>query len=223
MGASRRGIPPAVIQRLPLYVSYLREYKKQAGQKNRYVSSGVIARDLGLTPSTVRQDFTHLDFSGISRRGYDADKVERVLTSVLDMEQDKRLVIVGAGNLGRSLVMHGNLGRYGFRVEAIVDSDRSVIGTLAGHLIVQNVDHLVDVVREEKIDIGVIAVPSASAQRVADRLILSGVRGILNLAFTRVLAPKRVQIVDGRIVQSLLLLSCSMAHTAVTPGTTSSK
>jgi redox-sensing transcriptional repressor len=145
------------------------------------------------------------------------------MTSVQDMEQDKRHVNVGAGNLGRSLVMHGNLGRYGFRVEAIVDSDRSVIGTLAGHLIVQNVDHLVDVVREEKIDIGVIAVPSASAQRVADRLILSGVRGILNLAFTRVIAPKRVQIVDGRIVQSLLLLSCSMAHTAVKPGTTSSK
>lgn len=212
--ATSKKIPPAVIERLALYVSYLREYKKQAGRKTRYVSSGVIARDLGLTPSTVRQDFTHLDFAGISRRGYDADRMERVLTNVLNMDQDKRLVIVGAGNLGRALALHGNLGKYGFHVKAIVDADRKTVGTQAGPLTVQGVDRLANVVRKERIDIGVIAVPSASAQQVADQLIKAGVRGILNLAFTRVIVPKRVHVVDGRIVQSLLLLSCSMSGSA---------
>ena len=54
-----------------------------------------------------------------------------------------------------------------------------------------------------KVQVGIIAVPAASAQEVADRLILAGVGGLLNLAYTHVLAPPRVPVVDARIMASL--------------------
>ena len=54
-----------------------------------------------------------------------------------------------------------------------------------------------------KIDLAVIAVPAASGQEVADRLILSGVLGLLNLAFTHILSPKTVPVIDVRILASL--------------------
>lgn len=212
MTAARKTIPPAVIQRLPHYLSYLREQKRQNADNAQYLYSHEIAYALGLTPSTVRQDFTYLDFFGRAHRGYRIDRTERVLSDVLDMQNEKRVVIVGGGNLGRALALHGNLGRYGFHVRGIVDVDSKIIGENVGDLTVQSMDNLVDVVQKERIDIGVIAVPANSAQHAADRLILAGIRGILNLAFTRVVSPRRVPVVDGRIVSSLLLLSHAMGH-----------
>ena len=208
MSESSNVIPPAVVQRLPQYLAYVRTQRVQ--EMAEWVSSDEIARGLGLTTSTVRQDFSHLDFRGISKRGYEIDSVERVLIEVLNMSTEKRLVIIGAGNLGRALAHHGNLGKQGFHMRGIFDIDPNVIGTEIGSLKVRDMDELMAFVRDERIDIGVIAVPAESAQNAADRLILAGVKGLMNLAFTRVLSPKRVPVVDGRLVSSLLLLSCKM-------------
>lgn len=197
-------IPDAVVQRLPQYLAFVRDCGTTNGQ---YVYSEEIASALGLTPSTVRQDFTHLDFSGGRKRGYDIDEMERGLTRVLDIDNDKRVVIAGAGKLGRVLALHGNLGAYGFHVRGIVDSNPKVIGKGIGNFVVQNIKYVANIVRDKRIDIGVIAVPAKSAQNVADRLILGGVRGLLNLAFTRVIVPRKVRVVHVRIISGLLLLS----------------
>ena len=200
-------IPPAVIQRLPQYLSYVWEQKKKDA---RYVLSQEIAYALGLTSSTVRQDFTHLDVLSGGKLGYETDSLERILLQVLDMEKEKHVVIIGAGHLGRALALHGNLGRHGFQVRGILDIDSKVIGENVGSLTVQSMESLVDVVRDERVDIGIIAVPAPSAQEATDRLILAGVCGVLNLAPTHVVVPRGARVVDVRVVSSLLQLSCAM-------------
>jgi redox-sensing transcriptional repressor len=50
---------------------------------------------------------------------------------------------------------------------------------------------LADVVRRQGIGIGVIAVPPDQAQEVAEALVESGVRGILNFA------PRRLELSEG--------------------------
>lgn len=202
-----RKIPAAVVQRLPQYLAFVRDCRTANGQ---YVRSEDIAYALGLTPSTVRQDFTHLDFSDGRKRGYDIAEIERGLTRVLDVDKEKRVVIAGAGNLGRALALHGNLGTYGFHVRGIVDIDPKIVGKSIGKFVVQNIKYVANIIREERIEIGVIAVPAKSAQNVADRLILGGVRGLLNLAFTRIVAPRRVPVCNVRIVSGLLVLSAAM-------------
>ena len=47
---------------------------------------------------------------------------------------------------------------------------------------------LEQVVREQKITVGIITVPAASAQRVAESMLGAGVRGILNFAPTPLLS-----------------------------------
>lgn len=199
-----RKIPDAVVQRLPQYLAFVRDWGTASG---KYVRSEDIASALGLTSSTVRQDFTHLNFSGGMKRGYDIEEMERGLTCILNIGNEKRVVIAGAGNLGRALALHGNLDAYGFHVRGIVDINPKVIGESIGNFVVQNIKYAANIIRDEGIDIGVIAVPARSAQNVADRLILGGVRGLLNLAFTRVVAPKQVRVIDVRIISGLLLLS----------------
>ena len=70
-------------------------------------------------------------------------------------------------------------------------------------------DELPSVVTSNGIDFGVVAVPGEEAQNAADLLVLSGVRGILSFAPTRVVAPRRVHVVTHRIMSSFLLLAAN--------------
>jgi redox-sensing transcriptional repressor len=214
MADEKKVIPAPVIQRLPQYLSYVRDYRNEHGDGASNLRSHDIARALGLTTSTVRQDFTHLDFYGVSQHGYDVALMEKVLAHTLGLDSKKNLVIIGAGNMGRALATNGNFGRFGFCVRGIFDIDPGIVGDKVGDLVVQHVEQLTEFVAGSGIEIGVIAVPSKAAQSAADRLVLSGVKGLLNLAFTRVVAPRNVNVVDGRIVSSMLQLSCMMAVSA---------
>ncbi len=197
-------IPPTVIRRLTKYLTYVQDLRVGRVQ---WVSSLELGETLGVTSSTVRQDLSHLDFSGTSKRGYDTEGLERVLTGVLGADRVWNLVVVGAGNLGRALALHNEFPRRGFHIQGIFDADREVVGQTLGHLSVQPMAALPAMVTAKGVAIGVIAVPSAAAQSVADLLIASGIKGLLNLTLTHIVAPKRVAVIDTRIVASLLELS----------------
>jgi redox-sensing transcriptional repressor len=113
------------------------------------------------------------------------------------------MIVVGAGNLGSALALHEEFGRRGFLLHGIFDTDPRKIGRKFGDFQVQSLDDLPSFVGEKKVDIGIIAVPPAAAQRVADLMIASGIRGLLNLTFSHIVAPRRVSVVDARIVASL--------------------
>jgi len=162
---------------------------------------------LGLTSSTVRQDLSHLDFSGTSKRGYETEGLFRVLVGVLGADKPWNMVVVGAGNLGRALALHEEFSRRGFHIRGIFDADPGKVGRKLGSLTVRRMDELPVLVPEWGVEMGIIAVPATAAQDVADRLIASGVRGLLNLALTHITVPQDVAIIDSRIVASLLELS----------------
>lgn len=189
-----------MVRRLPRYYAHVQSLRAGGIE---WISSKSLAEHLELTSSTVRQDLSHLDFSGISKRGYSTQVMEQTLAQLLGADEEIRLVIVGAGNLGRALALHGEFTLGGFRICGIFDSDPKVVGRKVGRLEIRAMDDLPSVVQGERVQIGVIAVPAASGQEVADRLILSGVLGLLNLAFTHILSPKTVPVIDVRILASL--------------------
>ena len=193
-------LPQPVIQRLPKYLTHVHELIDMGIE---WVSSNDLAEALGLTSSTVRQDLSHLDLTGVSKRGYDTRRLESVLRRELGTHRPQRIVIVGAGNLGCALGLHGGLRENGFETCGLFDNDPEVIGTRVDNLTVRPMSALRTVIRNKRVDIGIIAVPAESAQQVADDLILSGVRGLLNLAYVHVKTPKNVCLVDARILASL--------------------
>ena len=200
MSAATKKIPVSVVRRLPKYHAYVQKLR-QGGIE--WVSSRELAERLDLTSSTVRQDLSHLDFSGVSKRGYSTLGLEQTLAQVLGADEEVRIVIVGAGNLGRALALHGEFRGKSFRIAGIFDSDPRLFGEKVGALDVQPMWELPDVVRREAVDLGIIAVPAIAAQEVADRLVLAGVQGLLNLAHLHVIAPRSVPVVDARITASL--------------------
>jgi len=197
-------IPPSVVRRLTRYLAHLQEVREEGTE---WVSSQGIAETLGLTSSTVRQDLSHLDCSGISKRGYETGPLERVLARVLGADRAWRVVVVGIGNLGRALALHEEFPRRGFEICGVFDADPRKIGKKVGKLVVRSIEEVPAVVRAEKVDIGIIAVPPSAAQSVADVLIEAGVRGLLNLALTHIVAPKRVAVTNSRIVAAAMELT----------------
>jgi len=212
-------IPPSVVKRL---TRYLTEVQTLRADGLDWVSSQELAEALGLTSSTVRQDLSHVDFSGISRRGYETQGLESVLTAVLGADTSWKAVVVGAGNLGRALALHEDFSRRGFSICGVFDADARKVGARVGALTVQGMRELAATVSARNVQIGIIAVPNSGAQSVADLLIVAGVQGLLNLALTHIVAPPNVSVIDSRVVSSMLELSHAI-KTRAQSGTSSSR
>jgi redox-sensing transcriptional repressor len=193
-------IPVSVVRRLPRYLTQAQHLRQEGVE---WVSSLSLAETLGLTSSTVRQDLSHIDFQGVSKRGYSTAGLEAALARTLGVDRDITCVLVGAGNLGRALALHDEFGRQGFKIVGVFDSAPAVVGKKVGRFTVQGMTDLAVVVREQKVEIGIISVPHEAAQPVADQLIAVGVRGLLNLTTAHLLVPVEASVVDARVLASL--------------------
>jgi redox-sensing transcriptional repressor len=200
-------MPDPVIRRLAQYLEFAQN-EREAGSE--WVSSVQIADALGLTPSTVRQDVSHLAISGtIGRtRGYRTDELEEVLAKELGMERETNVAIVGAGDLGRALARHGGFLRRRFKVCALFDNNPRLIGQKVGPVSVRSMKQMAEIITKERVELGVVAVPEGAAQQVTDLLIGARIKGILNLTLVHLAVPKDVTVVDARLVASLQELLC---------------
>lgn len=128
--------------------------------------------------------------------GYEAPGLADSIRGTLGVRETWRAVLVGAGNIGRALAAYDRLAAEGFEIAAVLDRAPALVGRTVGRLEVLPMSALADVVRRQGIGIGVIAVPGDQAQDVADALVASGIRGILNFAPCRLQVADRVPVVD---------------------------
>lgn len=211
---TNRQIPISVVRRLPKYLTQAQRLRLDGVA---WVSSAALAKALGLTSSTVRQDLSHVDFQGISKRGYSAVGLESALARTLGVDRDVACVLVGAGNLGRALALHEEFGRQGFKIVGVFDAHSSVIGKKVGHFTVQPMNELTATIEAAKVDIGILSVPHDAAQLVAEALVQAGAKGLLNLTTAHLLVPVTIPVVDARVLASLRELAYEVrSRSAVT-------
>jgi redox-sensing transcriptional repressor len=92
------------------------------------------------------------------------------------------VAIVGAGNLGKALSQYKGFSERGFDITCIFDTDPNKIGKKLAGIEICPLDSLKEKAKAFNIELGIIAVPAAAAQDVADKLIEAGIRGIINFA-----------------------------------------
>jgi redox-sensing transcriptional repressor len=156
------------------------------------VSSEELARRSGTTSAQVRKDLSLFGTFGKRGLGYSVPELESTLRSILGLERRWPVALVGAGRIGAALFGYESFRRQGFHIDAVFDADPAKVGIRWQGLEVQADSALEEVLTERGIEMAVLAVPAAAAQRVADRLVRAGVRGILNFAPTRLDVPSRV-------------------------------
>lgn len=199
-----RRIPHATVARLP---EYLRILVELAHSQHDTVSSGRLADLGGFNAAKVRKDLSYLGSYGTRGVGYDVLGLLDEVREALGLTAARGVVVVGAGNLGRALANYSGFEERGFPVLALVDADVDKVGTRVGQLEVRHADELPALVIELGLRIGVIAVPSATAQDAADRLVSAGLKALLNFAPSHVSAPPKVAMRRVDLARELQVLS----------------
>jgi redox-sensing transcriptional repressor len=185
--------PRASAARLSLYLRCLEGWRRDG---RRTASSRDLAAALGLGDAQVRKDLAHVGRLGRRGVGYRVDDLAAGIRSVLGIDREWPAVLVGAGNLARALLRYRGFPDRGFRLVGLFDADRRKVGQRVEGLEVLPMTDLARRVRSLGAELGIVAVPSESADEVAAALTAAGVRGVLNFAPAVLRLPAGVAVVN---------------------------
>ena len=200
-------ISNAVIRRLPRYRRYLRELQKKGIKK---ISSNEFSSLIGYTASQIRQDLNNFGGFGQQGYGYNVDDLYNEISAILGLDKKYRIVIAGAGNLGRAIANYTSYYKSGFLVEGIFETNTELIGEKIHDVEVMDYEGMVEFIEKKHIDIGIICTGKNSAQEVADKMCFAGVRGIWNFAPLDLEVPGHVALEQVHLSDSLHALAYHM-------------
>ena len=179
-----------------------------AARLSRYLQVLTQARKMGKDTISSQElsDYTHInstqsrrDLSGFGKFGkrgvgYNVDSLVSQIRKILRTSGQHNIALFGAGNLGQAIASSDIFADHGFRVVAIFDVDPKRVEKKVGNLVVRPYESMRDVIEEEDIVVGVLAVPAAAAQRTADDLVEAGVRIIFNYSDALLQVPPDVTV-----------------------------
>jgi redox-sensing transcriptional repressor len=190
--AEVRLAPKAVVGRVSLYLRQLEAFQRQGCTT---ISSSQLGEPLSIKNAQVRKDLAFFGQFGHPGIGYRIDELIHALRQILGIDRDWPLVLVGLGNLGRALLKYRGFRSRRFHIVALFDSDPRKIGQTHEGLRVEPIEALKNAVALHKISLALLCVPADTAQRVADQMVASGIRGILNFAPVLLTVPTNVNVV----------------------------
>ncbi len=190
--------------RLPVYLRALAESAKECLTT---ISSDLLAARSGVNAAQVRKDLSHLGSYGVRGVGYDVAYLIGQINRQLGLTEDRRMAIVGVGNLGRALINYHGFAERGFHIVAAFDSDPAKIGQPVADISVRAVDDMGEVVVRQRVAIAVVTTPPAVAQALTDVLVAAGVVSILNFAPMVLSVPDHVSLRQVDLGIELQILS----------------
>lgn len=146
------------------------------------ISSTELGQQLGVNANSIRKDLSYLGVIGNGRAGYSLIKLKDIITEKLKLNRKKTACIVGLGRLGTAILKYERLFPSGFEIAAGFDSNINKIETIQTKVPLYPASEIATIVKREKIEIGVLAVPAVAAVESAKRLMDGGIRGIVNFS-----------------------------------------
>lgn len=194
-----------VIRRLPRYLRKLDELQKDGVER---ISSGELGSQMGLTSSQIRQDFSCFGEFGQQGYGYNVRALHREIATILGLRKNFSVVLIGVGNIGHALIENFSFSQFGFRFLGAFEIRKDLVGSSIAGYPVMDAEDQDAFIRENSVDIAILSVPRPSAQRVADKLIESGIRGIWNFTDVELDAHGSGVIIENiHFADSLMTLS----------------
>jgi redox-sensing transcriptional repressor len=193
---------------------YLRCLNTLAAAGIKTISSQALAEQFNLNSAQIRKDLGYFGEFGVRGVGYYVADLREHITNILGLDRPHRVGIVGAGRLGTALANYNGFGKSNFTVVALFDNDRAKIGQRVGpnEILVRDVTKIEKIVRDEGIDVAVIAVPARAAQRVLNQIMAAGIKAVLNFAPATLNARRGVKVKTVDLTTSLESLSYFLAQ-----------
>jgi len=199
----RKEISKSVLKRLPTYLNYLNSLPKDAAA---YISATALANALGMGEVQVRKDLAQVSDGGRPKIGYLRERLIEDISQFLGYDNTTDAILVGAGKLGQALLGYSGFDAYGLNILAAFDANITKPKEVDGKPLLPMSD-LKDFCRENKILMGIITVPAASAQQVCNKMIDCGIKAIWTFAPVHLDVPENILVQNENMATSLAVLS----------------
>jgi redox-sensing transcriptional repressor len=180
-----------VAARLSRYLQVLTQARKMGRET---ISSQELSDYTHINPTQIRRDLSGFGKFGKRGVGYNVESLVAEIRKILRTSGQHNIALFGAGNLGQAIASSDIFADHGFQIVAVFDVDQSVIGMQVGDLQVRDFSQIDQVVGDEEIVVGVLAVPASATQGVADRLVEAGVKIIFNYSEQLLQVPPEVTV-----------------------------
>jgi redox-sensing transcriptional repressor len=189
--ASTERLSLGVAARLSRYLQVLTQAKKMGKET---ISSQELSDYTHVNSTQIRRDLSGFGKFGKRGVGYNVEALVSQIRKILRTAGQHNIALIGAGHLGKAIASSEIFADHGFRVVAIFDVDDAKVGTRLGSQAVRHIEELRQVVEEEDIVVGVLAVPTQAAQGLADELVEAGVKIIFNYSESLLDVPPEVTV-----------------------------
>ena len=172
-------IPDIIIGRLPVYLRALQQLSEKGILTT---SSQELGEIIGISAAQIRKDISQFGEFGKQGTGYSVPFLIERLRGILKVDRVWEVVIVGMGDIGHALARYNGFANRGFHINMVFDNDPGKVGKRAGEYEILDTAVLAEKVKQHKIKVAMLTVPTTAAQETADQLVKAGIKAILNYA-----------------------------------------
>ena len=196
------GVSLSVIKRLPKYYRYLESINDKGIVR---VSSKELSEITGLTASQIRQDLNHYGCFGQQGYGYNVRDLMDELSKIIGVDKEYKMVLIGYGNIGHALYQYESFKTLGYKFSAVFDKEPNK--NASSDLKIEDIDNLATYLKNNKVDIGIIATPKEASQDICDILCEGNVKGIWNFSPVDLKTKNGVVLENVHLDESLFTLT----------------
>jgi len=188
---------------------YIRVLENLAKEKRFLISSGELAGITGLTDVQIRKDISNFGRVGTPRIGYKTLDLKNTLKDFVLQKNIVRIGLFGVGNLGMAIMRYPGFQTERIKLSAAFDKAKNKVKQSINGIKVYPLAKVPDVINRKRITIGIIAVPPEASQEVADIMVMSGLKGIMNFSSKSINVPKEILVKNIDFSIEILSLFCS--------------
>ncbi len=204
------GVSISVIKRLPRYYRFLGELKENGVIR---ISSKDLSEKMGFTASQIRQDLNCFGGFGQQGYGYNIASLYEEIGKILGVNNNRKAILIGAGNLGKAIALHMSFEARGFNLIGIFDKNEALSGQMLRGIPIRNIDGLYNFCRDNSPTVAVLCIPSPAAQALAPQLVELGIKGFWNFSHYDIAADyPGVAVENVHLSDSLMTLSYHVSN-----------
>ncbi len=176
---NRNDVSLSVIKRLPRYYRFLGELKENGVIR---ISSKDLSAKMGFTASQIRQDLNCFGGFGQQGYGYNIESLYNEIGNILGVNNNRKAILIGAGNLGKAVALHMSFEQRGFNLIGVFDRNKALSGQMLRGLPIRHTDGLFDFCKDNSPTVAVLCIPSNAAKELAPQLVELGIKGFWNFS-----------------------------------------
>jgi redox-sensing transcriptional repressor len=194
--ATDKKVPKATLQRYPVYLKALRKLRTENVTR---IMSRQLADYVGIESTTIRRDFSFLGNLGKQGYGYNVENLIQVFSDQLGVNFDEKIILIGAGNLGKALLNYNNWNHVVGEIVCAFDlAPERVTGASVPVYDLKDIDTKIP----KGCRIAILCI-SQDTQETVNLLVENGIKGFVSFAVDHFSVPQGVYVKQVDVVSSI--------------------